>query len=167
MHNFRREGKNYIFSSKTMIILVWVIRCKYCILKEALSERPFVAHHSNSGFKHQGNPIRYTGWIVLILLPEDFIHLENAVQLFILSFPSFFSFFWAGFPFEYIFPFSLANVNKLTCYKQIYSLYFGGRQFLCLCKELYSLLLGWYHPLCNFLSYLKKYINTVYYQDYR
>lgn len=86
-----------------------------------------------------------------------------------------FFFFWTGFPFEYTFPFSLANVNKLTCYKQIY-LYFGGRQFLCLCKELYwcppmeelySLLLGWYHPLCNFLSYLKKYINTVYYQDYR
>lgn len=37
MHNFHRVGKNYIFSSKTMIILVWVIRCKYCILKEALS----------------------------------------------------------------------------------------------------------------------------------
>lgn len=37
MHNFQRVGKNYIFSSKIMIILVWVIRCKYCILKEALS----------------------------------------------------------------------------------------------------------------------------------
>lgn len=37
MHNFHRVGTNSIFSSKTMIILVWVIRCKYCILKEALS----------------------------------------------------------------------------------------------------------------------------------
>lgn len=37
MHNFHRVGKNYIFSSKTMMILVWVIRCKYYILKEALS----------------------------------------------------------------------------------------------------------------------------------
>lgn len=36
MHNFHSLGKNYIFSSKTMIILVWVIRCKYCIIKEAL-----------------------------------------------------------------------------------------------------------------------------------
>lgn len=37
MHNFHIVGKNYIFSPKTMIILVWVIRCKYCILKEALN----------------------------------------------------------------------------------------------------------------------------------
>lgn len=37
MHNFNRVGKNDIFSLKTMIILVWVIRCKDCILKEALS----------------------------------------------------------------------------------------------------------------------------------
>lgn len=33
IHHFQRVGKNSIFSSKTMIILVWVIRCKYCILK--------------------------------------------------------------------------------------------------------------------------------------
>lgn len=36
MHNFHRVGKNYIFL-KSMIILVWVIRCNYYILKEALS----------------------------------------------------------------------------------------------------------------------------------
>lgn len=74
-----------------------------------------------------------------------------------------------GFPFEYTFPFSLANVNKLTCYKQIY-LYFGGRQFslslqrtalMSTGEELYRLLLGWYHPWCN-LSYIWKNIYTVY-----
>lgn len=38
MHNFHRLGINsIIFFSKITIILVWVIRCKYCILKEALS----------------------------------------------------------------------------------------------------------------------------------
>lgn len=37
----------------------------------------------------------------------------------------------SGFLCEYIFTFSLANINKLTCYKQMY-LYFEGRQFLCL-----------------------------------
>ena len=34
-----------------MLILVWVIRCKHCILKEWC---PFVALYSNSGLKNQG-----------------------------------------------------------------------------------------------------------------
>lgn len=64
---------------------------------------------------------------MLILLPEDFKHRENPVQPstttscvyliqrdFYLDIPSL----------------SLANVNKLTYYKQIYLCFAGGRQFV-------------------------------------
>lgn len=37
MHNFQRVCKNCRFCPKTIIVLVWVIRCKYCIIKEALN----------------------------------------------------------------------------------------------------------------------------------
>ena len=56
-----------------MIVLVWVIRCTYCLLKEALRDAfLFFAHQSNSGFKLKGKPLE-THMICCAesMLPED------------------------------------------------------------------------------------------------
>ncbi len=161
MHNFHRVGKNYIFSSKTKIILVWVIRCKYYILKEALNGALLLHFISTLGSNTTEIPLEKQDELCWYCYLKIFTPRKCSATVMLVFFS-----FKQDFHLNITFPFSLANVNKLTCYKQIY-LYFGGRQFLCLCKELhwcppveelYSLLLGWYHPWCNFLSYLKKYI---------
>lgn len=150
MHNFHRVGKNYIFSSKTMIILVWVIRCKYYILKEALSGALLLHFIPTLGSNIKEIPLDTQDELCWYCYLKIYTPKKCSATVM----PAFFLKNKTGFPFEYTFPFSLANVNKLTCYKQIY-LYFGGRQFLCLCKELhwcqpveelYSLPLGWCHP---------------------
>lgn len=172
MHNFHRVGKNYIFSSKTVIILVWVIRCKYCIVKEALSGALLLHFIPTLGSNIMEIPFDtqdelcwycylkiYTPRKCSATVMTAFFKKEEEEKK------------RTGFPFEYTFPFSLANVNKLTCYKQIY-LYLGGRQFLCLCKELhwrqpveelYSLLLGWHHLLFS-RNWKNRY--TIYFKDY-
>lgn len=47
MHHFHRVGKNYIFSSKSMIILVWDIKVQILYIKRGIEWCLFVALHSN------------------------------------------------------------------------------------------------------------------------
>lgn len=45
------------FCLKTMIILVWVIRCKYCILKEALCGAILLHFTATLGFNAKEIPM--------------------------------------------------------------------------------------------------------------
>lgn len=123
MHNFHWVSKNYIFF-KDHDHFGLGHKVQILNIKRGIEWCLFVALHSNSELKHQGNPTGHTGWIVLIFLPEDWHTKEmrwNWFASFLLIF-----YFKTRFPFEYNFPFSLANVIKLTYYKQIY-LYLVGK----------------------------------------
>lgn len=107
-----------------MILLVWVIRCKSCFLTEA-SSGALLLHFQTAREGvlkiHRMNCADIDTW--------RFTHLENAVQL--LCFRSCRK--KTGL-FKYNFPFSLAKVNKLMCYEQIY-LYLGEDNFFVFTKS--------------------------------
>lgn len=108
----------FIFLVMTMIFLVGVIRCKYVIFQETLIGALVLqlnqTLNSKTEFKHKNNPIRLSKWIVLNATWR-FENLKNPVQQFsYLDFPN------RIFLRTYL-SISLANVNKLTCCKEVYS----------------------------------------------
>lgn len=96
----------------------------------------FFTLHSNSGLVTQRRSHQVHQLNCAAIITWRLTRLENAVQpihsLSIQEKNNNLS----GFLCEYIFTFSLANINKLTCYKQMH-LYFVGRQFLCLERKIY------------------------------
>ncbi len=110
-----------------MIILVWVIRCKYYILKEALSGALLLHFIPTLGSNTKKIPLNTQDELCWYCYLKIYTPRKCSATV------SFKKQNRISFLLYCTFPFSLANVNKLTCYKQIY-IYSGGRH-LCLRKE--------------------------------